>query len=348
MGKEAVTSLDVARRAGVSQSAVSRVFSPGRSVSSTMSEKVKTAAEELGYRPNQLARSLITGKSNIIGLVVAYLENQFYPTALEKLSKSLQEHGYHVLIFMAKLDDSNVDTLLEDLLDYQVDGIVMASVAMSNDLATRCEDEGIPVVLFNRSQEDERLSTVTSNNIEGGRKVAEFLAAGKHRRIAHIAGWNGASTQLDRERGFRLGLREAEADLFDLEVGNFHFDSAQDAARRMFSKSTTPDAVFVANDHMALAVMECLRSEYGMSIGKDVSIVGYDDVDLASWPSFDLTTIRQPANRMVAETVKTLMEHINEDKTKPRRIALDGPLIVRSSARIPKSWPSKAGREKMT
>ena len=338
MAKEAITSQDVAKRAGVSQSAVSRVFSPGRSVSAKMTTKVRAAAEELGYRPNILARSLITGKSKIIGLVVAYLENQFYPEALEKLSKLLQTQGYHVLIFMAKLDDSNVDSLLENLLDYKVDGIVMASVAMSNNLAARCEDEGIPVVLFNRSQDDDRLSAVTSDNIQGGRKVAEFLAAGEHKRIAHIAGWSGASTQVDRERGFRLGLNEVGLELFDIEVGNFHFDSTQEAARRMFSKSQTPDAIFVANDHMALAVMECLRSEFDIRIGKDVSIVGYDDVDLASWPSFDLTTIRQPSNRMVEETVTTLMEHINEDKTKPRRIALDGPLIVRSSARIPRGW----------
>lgn len=339
MPKEGVTSQDVAKRAGVSQSAVSRVFSTGRSASPKMAAKVKAAAEELGYRPNILARSLITGKSKIIGLVVAYLENQFYPEALEKLSISLQQHGYHALVFMTRIDDSNVDTLLQDLLDYQVDGIVMASVAMSTNLASRCEDEGIPVVLFNRSQDDDRLSTVTSDNVQGGRKVAEFLVAGGHQRIAHIAGWEGASTQLDRERGFRLGLSEAGCDLFDLEVGNFHFDTAQDAARRMFSKPDIPDAVFVTNDHMALAVMECLRAEFKLRICEDVSIVGYDDVPLARWPSFDLTTIRQPANRMVEETVKTLMQHITENKTKPRRIALDGPLIVRGSARVPANWP---------
>lgn len=338
MAKAAVTSQHVAKRAGVSQSAVSRVFSPGRSVSPQMAAKVKAAAEELGYRPNHLARSLITGQSKIIGLVVAYLENQFYPEALEKLSKSLQSHGYRVLIFLAKIDDSNVDALLEDLLDYQVDGIVMASVSVSNNLATRCEDEGIPVVLFNRSQDDKRLSTVTSDNVSGARKVAEFLVAGGHERIAHIAGWSGASTQLDREHGFRLGLEEAGHQLFALEVGNFQFEAAQQATRKMFSKTQIPDAVFVANDHMALAVMECLRSEFDLCIGQDVSIVGYDDVALAHWPSFDLTTIRQPSNRMVAETVRTLMEHIKENKTEPRRIAFDGPLIIRSSARIPENW----------
>ncbi|MEP4476530.1 MAG: LacI family DNA-binding transcriptional regulator, partial [Lentilitoribacter sp.] len=118
MGKETVTSFDVAQRAGVSQSAVSRVFSPGASASPKMAEKVRKAADELGYRPNVLARSLITGNSKIIGLVVAYFDNQFYPEAVEKLSKSLQVEGYHVLVFMASNGD-DIDKLMQDLLDYQ-------------------------------------------------------------------------------------------------------------------------------------------------------------------------------------------------------------------------------------
>jgi len=340
MGKEAVTSQDVALRAGVSQSAVSRVFSSGASASPAMAAKVLKAANELGYRPNILARSLITGQSKIIGLVVAYLENQFYPEALEKLSISLQEQGYHVLIFMATLRTDNVDQLLNELLDYQVDGIIMASVSMSSDLTEKCEAAGVPVVLFNRSQDDERLSSVTSQNVDGGRRIAEFLVAGGHKRIAHIAGWEGASTQRDRELGFMQGLKQQGAQLFSREAGNYHFDSAQEAARRMFSKDEIPDAVFVGNDHMAMAVMECIRHEFNLRVPDDVSIIGYDDVDLASWPSFALTTIRQPSNRMVDATVKILMEHIQDNITKPSRIAIDGPLIIRKSARIPQGWKS--------
>lgn len=339
MAKEGSTSQDVARLAGVSQSAVSRVFTPGASVSSKMAEKVQAAALELGYRPNILARSLITGRSKIIGLVVAYFENQFYPEAVEKLSKSLQAEGYHVLIFMATLTADNVDQLLEELLDYQVDGIVMASVSMSSELTTRCHNEGVPVVLFNRSQDDERLSAVTSDNLAGGQRVAEFLVAGGHKRISYVAGWEGASTQRDREYGFLKGLEEAGVSLFSREVGNFHFDLTQEAARRMFSKPDLPDAVFVANDHMALAVMETIRSEFDLRVPEDVSIVGYDDVGLASWPSFLLTTVRQPSNRMVDATVTTLIGHINAGEISPRRVAIDGPLIVRKSARIPEGWP---------
>ncbi len=196
-----ITSVDVARRAGVSQSAVSRVFTPGASASPATAEKVRRAATELGYRPNVLARSLITGRSRIIGLVVAYLDNHFYPDILERLSKQLQDQGYHVLIFMAEQTAGNVDAVLEEILDYQVAGIVMASVAISSDLAARCRAAGVPVVLFNRTQDNDRLSSVTTNNFEGGRKIAELLTTGGYGRIGYIAGWEGASTQRDREAG---------------------------------------------------------------------------------------------------------------------------------------------------
>ncbi|MEX0311365.1 MAG: LacI family DNA-binding transcriptional regulator [Tateyamaria sp.] len=333
-----VTALDVAERAGVSRSAVSRVYTPGASVSKRTADKVRQAADALGYRPNVLARSLITGRSRIIGLVVAYLENHFYPEAIERLSRKLQDQGYHVLVFLSSNSNEDVDEVMEELLDYQVDGIIAASVGMSNDLTQRCEAAGIPIVLFNRAQDDDRLSSVTSDNYHGGRKLSEFLVAGGHTRIAHIAGWEGASTQRDREAGFVAGLQAAGQTLFARGVSDFKFDVAQEVAREMFTRPNRPDAVFCANDHMAFAVMDVLRFELGLRVPEDVSVVGYDDVTLAAWPSYDLTTVRQPAGQMAEATVDILMDRLSDPDTKPRRVALDGPLVLRGSARIPKGW----------
>ena len=330
-----VTSLDVAEKAGVSRSAVSRVFTPGASVSKGTAEKVRKAAAALGYRPNVLARSLNTGRSRIIGLVVAYLENQFYPEAIERLSKALQARGYHVLVFMASNDNEATQSVIDELLDYQVDGIIAASVGLSNDLTRRCEGLGIPILLFNRHQYDNRLTAITSDNIGGGRRLAEFLLAGGQERIAYIAGWEGASTQMDREAGFLAGLEAAGRKLFARGVGNFNFEQAKEAARRLFGATERPDAIFVANDHMAFAVMDVLRYELGLKVPQDVSVVGYDDVALASWPSYDLTTVRQPANRMVAEAVEALMARLDGEDIAPRSIVLDGPLMIRGSARKP-------------
>jgi len=312
---ERVTSIQVAERAGVSQSAVSRVYTPGASASLKTQEKVLKAADELGYRPNVLARAMVSGKSRIIGLVVAYLENYFYPEAVEKFSNALQARGYHVMIFMASQTACDIDGVMEEILDYQVDGIM----------------------LFNRNQDIAGISAVTSDNFAGGRQVAEFFIAAKHSRIAYIAGWEGASTQRDREAGFLLGLEAAGQSLFSRGVGNFDIETAKQAARTIFDcpAQKRPDAVFVANDHMAIAVMDVLRHELDLSVPNDVSVIGFDDVPPASWAAYNLTTVRQRANRMVDETVSTLLNHIEHRTFQAQQITIECPLIVRGTARLP-------------
>ena len=347
MSKDKVTSQQVAELAGVSQSAVSRVYTSGASASKKTTAKVHKAATTLGYRPNILARAMVSGKSRIIGLVVAYLENQFYPDAIEKLSTQLQEKGYHVLIFMASKTAGNIDSVVDEILDYQVEGIIAASVTLSSQLADRCHSAGIPVVLFNRSQDGEGLSCVTSDNFSGGAKAARFLLAAGHKKIGYIAGSEGASTQRDREFGFTAALQQAGSTLYAREEGDFSMEKASAAARRMFSNDTPntafkerPDAVFVANDHMAFAVMDTLRFELGLRVPEDVSVISYDDVPAAAWLAYNLTTVRQCAGQMVQETVRILMEQIHSNGLQSQQIAIGSPIIVRGSARIPEGWDS--------
>jgi DNA-binding LacI/PurR family transcriptional regulator len=143
-----VTSLDVAKLAQVSQSAVSRSFTSGASVAPATRQRVQEAAKKLGYRPNAIARSLITKRSRMIGVVMSYLDNQFYPLVLEKLSQALQQQGYHVLLFIG--DTVEADGILSEILQYQVDGLVLASTSVSSVLAKNCADAGIPVVQSQR------------------------------------------------------------------------------------------------------------------------------------------------------------------------------------------------------
>lgn len=325
-----VTSLDVAARAGVSRSAVSRVFTPGASVSPKTAKKVREAAEALGYRPNVLARAMLTGKSRVIGLVVAYLDNHFYPQALELLSGALEREGYHVLVFMASQTSGDIDEVVEQILDYQVDGLVLASVALSSDLARRCRASGVPVVLFNRRQGTEGELAVVSDNHAGGRLAADHLVSLGRRRIGYIAGWEGASTQRDREAGFMEGLRTAGLGLYAREVGDFDPDAAKHAARAMFGGADRPDAVFVANDYMAFMVMDVLRSELGLQVPDDVAVIGFDDVPTAGFPAYDLTTIRQDSARMVQATVEALMAEIGGTRADPPAL-LPVRLVLRGS-----------------
>ena len=341
---EKVTALQVARRAGVSQSAVSRVFTPGASVSEKMATKVREAAEELGYRPNILARAMVSGRSRIVGFVVAYLDNYFYPEAIEKLSNAMQAKGYHVLMFMASQTTGNIDDVVDEILDYQIDGLIFASVALSSTIVGRCQAAGVPMILFNRRQDMEGVSSITSDNFAGARKVGEHLISCGHKRIGYIAGWEGASTQRDREAGLMAALSAHNMKLFAREVGNFRKEEAIVAARAMFDvpAEQRPDAVFVANDHMAFFVLDVLRTELGLSVPEDVSVIGYDDVPPASWPAYNLTTVRQRANLMVQETVDTLIQQIEQPGNfTPRQVAIDGPLIQRGTSRTTSS-PERA------
>lgn len=333
MAGKTITSVDVARRAGVSQSAVSRFFTPGASVSKKMAEKIRVAAEELGYRPNVLARSLITGRSRIIALVVYYMENQFYPEVIEKMSIALQESGYHVLLFMASNTVGDVEPVVQEILDYRVDGIVMVSVSLSSVLAERCAALSIPVMLFNRDQPDPSHRAVTSDNEEGGRLAAEVLLRGAPRRIGHLAGFEEATTQIDRERGFAEALERAGRGIELRAVGNYHYAEAAEATRELFDRPDRPDALFVADDHMAFAALDVIRHEFRLRVPEDVAVIGFDDVPQAAWPSFDLTTIRQHVNRMVSEAVSELIAAIEKPDLAPRKLRIPPTVVERGTTR---------------
>ncbi len=334
--KTQATSLDVARLAGVSQSAVSRCFTAGASVSDAMRNKVQEAARKLGYQPNAHARSLITGRSRIIGLVLSALENLYYPAVLERLAKRLQQDGYHLLIFIG--DNANSDDLVEEILQYNVDGIVLGATTLSSALAQRCADASIPVVLFNRimaSGSAGAVSSVRSDNVGGGRDSARFLVAGGHQRSAYIAGREDSSTNLERERGFRDGLAELGQRIYARAIGNYDVDQARQAALDLFANAADrPDAVFVAGDLMAIVVLDTLRHELGLAVPQDVSVVGFDNVPQAAWASYELTTFEQPVQPMVEATVELLQSYLRQAQTPPsRNLVVPGQLIIRQSAR---------------
>lgn len=333
--KGSVTSSQVAEYAGVSQSAVSRTFTPGASISPKTRAKVLAAAKELGYRPNAIARSLITSRSRIIAVVMAYLENLFYPDVLEKLGGRLAAENYHVLLFTG-FKDRDSDPLFDQIMQYRVDGIVLASTALSSELSDECTVAGIPVVMLNRTTDRNAASSVTSRNREGGRLLADFLVAGGHKSFGYIAGIENSSTNRDRFGGFREGLAAAGFDKIEVRAGNYDRVAAQAAAREMLSLKKRPQAIFVANDHMAVAVMDVARYEFGLNIPDDLSIVGYDDVGPARWPSYGITTVTQPIDEMVEATVDILMDQIASGEIEPQHKVFSSELVVRTSARLPK------------
>ena len=328
---KAVTSVDVAKLAGVSQSAVSRAYTPGASVADGTRHRVMEAARKLGYRPNAIARTLITRKSRMIAVVASYLDNQFYPVVIEKLSQRLQRDGYHVLLFIAEAH-GHADELLMQLMQYHVDGIVLLSATLSSGLARDCAEAGIPVLLFNRiAPAGNTVSSVASDNEAGGRLAANALMQAGHQRIGYIAGLEDSSTNRDREAGFNAELAAHGLRPFARTVGHYSFDGAQIAARQMFGMADFPSAVFVANDYMAIAVMDTLRSEFKLRIPQDVAVLGFDDVPQAAWEGYSLSSIAQDAGAMIEQTARILMEQLQADHVQAQHITLPVRLVQRGS-----------------
>lgn len=325
------TAHDVARLAGVSQSAVSRAFTQGASISSRMRRKVLNAATELGYRPNILARALITRRSKIVGLTMGNVENPLLPLVLDKLSTRLSEQGFRLLLFTAKIN-AQVDKQIEEFLRYRVDAIILLSTVMSSWLADECHKAGIPVILFNRTVK--RLGGmcgVTSDNDRGGREIGRHLLEAGYKRFAFMAGYEDSSTSQMREHGFTECLMEARVPAPIRVIGDSTHAGAVRAARELLSLKKRPDAIFCANDQMACATVDVARYEFGLEPGKDVGIVGFDDIPMASWPSFSLTTYSQPIDEMAVKTVD-FIDQLGK-KAPHRQMVVPGKLIVRSSTR---------------
>src|SRR3984893_3046266 len=298
-----VTAEDVARTLGVSQSTISRAFSMTASISGEMKLRVIKAANKLGYQPNVIARSLITRRTNMVAIVMANLVDPFYPVVLDELVQQVQAGGFQTLLFVPSAGEK-IDDIMPNLLQYQVDAIILTSATISSAMARICAARDTPVVSFNRYVPGLNIHAVSSDNVGGGRDVADYLVATGHERLAFISAQRDATTNRDRRSGFMSRLRQLKiTSCLQEDGGEFSYEAGYAAAKRLLRQAVRPDALFFASDVMAFGGMDAAR-EIGLSIPGDVSIIGYDDVPMAALPSYGLTTIRQP----VREMAQTAME----------------------------------------
>ncbi|WCK56395.1 LacI family DNA-binding transcriptional regulator [Aneurinibacillus sp. Ricciae_BoGa-3] len=327
-----VTAFDVAKHLGVSQSTVSRVFTAGASVSETTRKRVLAAAKELGYRPNALARSLSTKRTNIIGLVMGDTKNPFYPAVLSKFSGELRKRGFHVLLVNAQSDTIQSEEVLQ-FLEYNVAGVVVTDALLSSSIAAHFMDNHIPIVLFNRHNQIPMCHTVCCDNMHGGFEIGEYLIAKGHRRLAFIAGSPNTSTSLERETGFREALVKHGYHLIT-DCGHYSYEGGSEAAVRLLKSVDPPDAIFCANDIMALGVIDAAK-QMGLRVPYDVSVVGFDDIDLAAWSAYSLTTWQQPVNEMIAYTIDLLLgdSNGNSNQCETECKWIKGLLVERGSVR---------------
>jgi len=331
--------------AGVSQSAVSRAFNPGSSIAEETRLKVVDAAKKLNYVPNSIAISLTTKRTNIVALILGAMGNPFYVHVMHDFSRRLQEIGRQVLIFTVD-PGADSDAAILKVLQYQIDGVILTSAQLSTRMTSMCHDRGIPIVLFNRYIPGSDASGVRCDNVGGGALIADaFLAAGA-KSFALVAGDPRGTTSQDRERGFLQRLLEAGIKRSDIAsyAGQSSYEGAVRATLRMFHGGKGPEAIFGVNDIMAMGVIDTLRHRLGLRVPEDVMVAGFDDIPEARRAPYQLTTVRQPIQKMIDETLDML--HL-DDPQKPIEPGIDRVvptgLIWRNTVPLPPKYRAPRG-----
>lgn len=324
------TGSDVARLAGVSKSAVSRAFTGGI-VSDDARKRIFDAARVLKYRPSNAARALTTNRSRMIGIAVTHLDNQFYPEVVERLSDRFAKAGYRLLLFVTH-GDADLEPMLDELLGYGLDGVILASSSMAARVAEECTAVGVPVVMFNNLDPEGRQPGISANDEAGGALVARYFAAAGLTRLAVITGLGGSTSSDRRQHGFSTQAANAGLAPPLIVSGHYTFEGAFQATLELLAASRPPEGLFCVNDHMAIGALHALHSK-GIVPGRDVSVIGFDNVAIARWPLLSLTTLAQPLDEMVAAAVDMLLRAIAGRPVTPARRRFEGHLIVRHSAR---------------
>lgn len=334
------TSYDVAKLAGVSQSAVSRAFRNGTSVSPETRAKVLRAAEALGYAPSNIARSLITRKSSLIAVLVTDKTTRNYPEVLYRLGQEIQATGNRMLVFTIASEDL-AGGVLNDLLGYHVDGIV-AGTNLNGDLLEACHRHRIPVVLYNRVPRGSFASAVGCDHVTGMADLVAHLRETGPKRLGFVAGPEGAVVSDDRLAGARMALAGTGLGFDRIVHADYSYDGGRAAARELLADEGRPDTVLCANDAMALGVIDACRYDLGLRVPQDVQVTGFDDLPESAWPSHDLTTVRQPVEMLSRAAIRMLEEHIAGTAIGSERRLMPAELKIRGSTRKPMRRRPKA------
>ena len=326
------TSYDVARVAGVSQSTVSRCFQPDGGISKGTRDAVLKVAEELGYTRNALARSLITKRSRMIGVIATKFTIRNNPELVFTLSGALRDHGLGMLLLIVETDDA-VGDILQQALEYPLDGLISCALMREADIG-RFVRRGLAVVFFNRDISAPQVDCIATDHAGSSREVAEALHAAGHRRILCIGGPEGAPVSRARIDGFTGRMTDLAGAEVTTVAGNFSYGSGRDVFLATVKDSARPDAVFCANDQLAMGVMDACRFDLGWRVPQDVSVVGFDDVEEAGRPSYDLATVAQSGEAMAERAVEMLLGRIAEPDAESQTEKMPGRLLRRSSARL--------------
>ena len=325
------TSQDVAKLAGVSQSAVSRCFTKGASISTRTKLRVLEAAKKLKYKPtNLLSNSILNENSGLVGVILPYVTSRYYPEVLIELHEALRQAGFRILLITTddgeELDEKLIQPYLKDKLI-----AIISATKPTDTFVESCIQKRIQFIAYNRSWNIPTISSVACDHKNGGQIVADYFLQNKHQNIGLIEGPRGSFVSDERSKGFKQHLKNHKKIKLHIEKGFFTYDGGYQAAEKILKKNVS--AIFCADDTMAFGCQDFIKNSKSLKARNQIEIIGYGDISMSSWKSYDLTTVRQPIRQMSKLATQLINEFIKDPDFEPINHIVLGRLIKRKTTK---------------
>lgn len=323
---------EIARLAGVSRSTVSRVIRGHPNVKQETRELVESVIKQANYRPNSIAQGLAKGTLNMIGLLIGDIRNPFYAEIARGVEDAAHQAGYMVVFFNSDYQMNRELFYLQAAQQFNFSGLILMSVLDNQELIPVLKNMNCPIVMLNRYIRSLETDVVLVDNIKGGYLATKHLIELGHSKIAHLSGPSLSTAGQGRLEGYRKAFTESGLEIRedDIVEGNLQMESGRQYARRWLLQSDRPSGIFVANDIMALGLIDELQRN-GVRIPEDVSVIGYDDLPYTSVRQIDLTTIRQPTYQMGATAMRYLIKRVRGEATGTQKKTYMPELVIRST-----------------
>ena len=325
---------DVAELAGVHPSTVSRVINSDSRISEKTKNKVLLIIKKLEYTPNAIARGLKTKRTYTLGMLIPDITNPFFAELARGVEDAANKNSFNIILCNTDDKPKKERTYLEILREKRVDGLILGTAHIRDKSILELEKKKFPYILISRNIEGLEKNCIIVDDIEGGMRATEYLIKLGHHRIAHISGPLKTRSGLNRLKGYQLALKKHKIEHKDELVGegDFRIRGGYQAMKRFLKLTKPPTAIFAANDLLALGAMQAIQKK-NFYIPEDFSIIGFNDIELASFVYPSLTTMRQPMLEMGALAVEMLLRIIEEGEFNQRKIVLKPKLIIRESCK---------------
>lgn len=329
--KEKYTIADVADMMGVSRATVSRALNGTPGVGPELREKIVAFANEIGYRPNTLARGLSKGRIDIIGLVFGDIRNPFYSEVIYYIQRVLEQYGYTVMVFNSEYDVEKELRFLEMARELCLAGLILLT-AQTDMNETRLKELNVPIVFVNRALELQNYDSVLMDNFKAGYIAAMHLIELGHKRIGFVCGQSKSSTSLQRLEGFRQALKTYFLPLEeeDIMYGDLKMKKGYELAIEFFERKSRPSALVIGNDMMALGFIDRCK-EKDIKIPEELSIVSFDNIDFSAMHGIELTTISHKIKMMGEKAAELMIRRIEEPEAEYKRIILEPGIVIRNT-----------------